>query len=179
MCLSVPHSCIITSPQVASSSQLPHRQSGVLIITLPDHRVVPSSHPLIGPAASSSHRRIVTSFHRLILPSSRSGLIITSAHYHIVPLSLAASSIRGSPSRCVPSHHRIVSSSRPFIMAPPHNHTATLPHPLIIASSRYLIVSSASSHRIVRPHDAAWRWYLVLRCIVKSYHEVAPFAHRL
>ena len=187
MCFSVRHSCIICASflhhhifpgrHVVSIAASPIRDR--LITTLPNHRIVSSSHPLIVPAASSSHRRIATSSHRLILSSSRSGLIITSAHHHIVSPSLAASSIRGSPSRCISSHHRIVSSSHPFIVVSPHHHTAILPHPLIIASSRYLIVSSASSHRLVRPHDAAWRWYLVLGCIVKSYHEVAPFAHRL
>jgi hypothetical protein len=176
-CVSFLHHHIVPGRLVVSIAASSIRDR--LIITLPDHRIVPSSHPLIGTAASSSHRRIATSPHRLILSSSRSGLIITSAHHHIVPLSLAASSIRGSPSRCISPHHRIVSSSHPFIMASPHHHIATLPHPLVIASSRYLIVSSASSHRLVRPHDAAWRWYLVLGCIVKSYHEVAPFAHRL
>ena len=170
-------SCI--SQLCVASGMAPKISAAVLSHRL--HRLIshrPMSHRLI---VSSSHRRIVASFHcRHIVASSHCRHIVASSHHLIVAYYTPSHRrIVSSSHHPIVAHHQqclIVSSSLRLIFSSSHPRTPSImPHRLIVSSTHRLIdspshrLSFASSHRrtpSTMPHRLAPGRLVVWSCPV-------------
>ena len=147
MCLSVSHSCIITSSQVVSSSQSPHHQSG--IVSSSHCRITALSHPLILSSAQRPHHHIVGSSHRSTALSSHPLGAASSSHRPITTSSRCRLPHHQSVDRQVVAFRLIIASSHPRILSSWHRLIITSPHCLILSSSHRPVISSSHQHHLI------------------------------